>query len=309
VASTLPRFSNGLKLVRLGIIVMLLQIVGTIVVTVMAATADGPDQARNALVYYKYLLLANVVAVGAMAFGVGRALPELKSARMDLRAMLISTAGFVVATVALAWTYYVMADFIDLLTDSLRRFDVTGDASGILGESDRFESASKRFESINTVVIIKDLAYGCGLYFLTRTVQASAALNDQLALRDRAGSMHRAVLVMVIADLFYQLTYAQAGGGGKGALLIAIYWIWCHVKLQRFLFDAAWFVNEPHNLPTATVVIRDTPKAAEVEPSQPVARPSQPSPIIVVPQPTAPTPRTQSTADGQPEGDGPRFLR
>lgn len=301
---------------------MLLQIVATIVVTVMAARADSPDEARKALVYFQYLMLANVVAVGAMAFGVGRALPELKSAQMDLRSMLLSTAGFAIATVALAWSYYVMADFVDLLTESMQRIDAAGDVDGIMAESERFERASRRFDSMNTVVIIKDLAYGCGLYFLTRTVQVSAAANDQLALRDRAGSMHRAVLVMVIADLFYQLTYAQAGGGGKGALLIAVYNVWCHVKLQRFLFDAAWFVNEPHNLPTATVVIRpDAPKpTAEVsaprvsqpaipKPSQPLPRPSQPPPIIVVQQPTAPTPRAESTADGQPDSDGPRFLR
>ncbi|MDX2090684.1 MAG: hypothetical protein SFX73_22690 [Kofleriaceae bacterium] len=323
MASTLPRFSSGLKIVRIGVIGMLLHSVATIVVTVMAVTADSPDESRKYLDYVKYLMLANVVAFGAMTFGVGRALPELKRARMDLRTMLISMCGFVVATLAMLWAYYVLSEMLDALAAHFQRLENAADLDGMLAERDRFETATERFASMGEVAVVKDLAYGAGLYFLTRTVQMSAAVNDQLALRDRAASMGRALMVMVVGDLFYQLTYGL-GSGGNGftaliaSLLVAGYAVWCLIKLQRFLFDAAWFVNEPHNLPTATVVVREAAAPRASQPSLPkipqpqaqsVPRPSQPSPIIVVPQPTAPTPRAESTVDGESDSGGPRFLR
>lgn len=334
MASSLPTFSRGLKLVRVGIIATLLLIVAMLAVRILASMADTSDEASSAARNVMYVLLANVLASAVMAFGVVRALPELKRVRMNLTTIAIAAAGFVVATAALAWSYYVLNAFIDSVQSLASALGDDPTLEQVEEATARAEAAAERLEGMDKIAVIRNLGYGAGLYFLVRTIQTSAAINDQLALRDRAASMGRAVMVMVVGELFYQLTWGMGGGGGgvTGLLtlvLVSGYWIWCHVKLQRFLFDAAWFVNEPHNLPTATVVVREGAEPPAARPSQasmgrvsrpsmpsmpktadaPVPRPSQPAPIIAVPQPTAPTPRAQTASDDGPESDGPRFLR
>jgi hypothetical protein len=174
---------------------------------------------------------------------------------------------------------------------------------------------------------------------LVGTVQRSAIANDQLGLRDDAGSVGRMLLVMIVGDLFFQLTYGAGGGVGIlgviGSLLVAGYWIYCHLRLSRFLYNAAYFMNEPHDLPIATARLRsseDAPKPPEApaprpsrppvpRPSRPeVPRPSQPivptvnpiaspAPPVPVP-PAAPAPARPASESGeQPAGDEPRFLR
>lgn len=328
MASTLPTFSRGLKLVRLGVIALLLQLAASVVFGFKSAFADGPDEVLEAMEYVRYLHLANVLAVAVMAVGVVSSIPELSRARVSLFTMIASAIGLVVATLVLLWTYDVITEYCDLLSKAVAALKDPARFEELEAMGARFEGAAARLKTLSSVVVFKDLAYGGGLYFLIRTVQVSAAHNDQLALRDRAGHMHRALLVMIAGDLFYQVTYAKSHAGGWGVLLIAIYWIYCHVKLQRFLFDSAWFVNEPHNLPGATVVKlpEEKPPAPRVSrPSMPkvtpevappvssaeapAPRPSQPAPMIVVAQPTAPTPRAASVSEGEAPGDGPRFLR
>jgi hypothetical protein len=206
---------------------------------------------------------------------------------------------------------------------------------------------------MKTVAIVKDLAYAVGLIALIRVVQRSAAHNDQLGLRDEAGSTSRALIVMLVADLFWQLTYGLGGSVGVmglvGSLLVSVYWIYCHVRLARFLYNAAWFMNEPHELPVAMVVkmdksgerparstakggaeVNDKPAVKPVRPSQPAGRPSQPAlrpsappataakpspPAVaaapVVPPPPPPSvPRPETpTSTTELDPDGPRFLR
>lgn len=164
-------------------------------------------------------------------------------------------------------------------------------------------------------MIVKGFAYTVALITVLRTVQRSAANNDQLALRDEAGSMSRALIVMLVADLFYQLTYGVGGVGILGvigSLLVGCYWIYCHVRLARFLYNAAYFVNEPHDLPIATVIRDDsrTPRGSQpaARSSQPAAPPPQPV-ARISPPPPAPTPDPESTDEGGDEVDGPRFLR
>ena len=126
---------------------------------------------------------------------------------------------------------------------------------------------------------------------------------------------------MLIGDLFYQLTYGLGGSVGItgliGSLLVGVYWIWCHVRLVRFLENAAHFMNEPHNLPTATAMRMPAENAPA--PRAPAPRTSQPviparaaaGPVVVptyAPSPPPPAPRAAGAADEDDAVDGPRLL-
>ena len=314
--STLPQFSRGLKLIRFGVFVMLAQLVLGVVTTIKAMTADTPDDARSALEWMQYLFIANLGATLAMLVGVVRAIPELARARVQIGGLAIAAAGFAIAAAAFGWTYHVLTTFVDAV--------LAPDPS-----LDAVASAASDLESLGYIAIVKDFAYALALVMVMRAVQRSAAINDQLSLRDEAGSMSRMMVVMLVADMFYQLTYGLGGSVGilgfLGALAVAIYWIYCHVRLQRFLYNAAWFVNEPHDLPIATALKvpdetsgkhrapKPRPSAPKIAPSRP-STPSTPPPVQVnyapptAPQPPIAAPRAAS--EGEPPTDGgPRFLR
>lgn len=291
---------------------MLAQLVLSIVMTVKMVGASSPADARSAIDWMQYVMLLNAGATLAMLVGVLRAIPELARARMNVRALVIGAAGFAIATAALAWSYQVITAFVEVaLSPRSSLADL--------------EASIEDLESLKTVAIIKDLAYAVGLISVLRTVERSAAFNDQLALRDEAAAMGRALVVMLVADLFYQLTYGLGGGipvlGVVGSLLVGGYWIYCHVRLARFLFNAAYFVNEPHDLPLATVVRvpepapkPPTPRATKPSVTRPAAArpPTAPPPAAVIappPQAAPPPPRTESASDAKPDPDGPRFLR
>ena len=292
---------------------MLLQLGLTIVMTGKSMMVSDRDGALSLLEWTGYLLIANMVATGLLCFGVAMSLGELRSVGMKVTGMLVSVGGLLLATLALWWTYHVFGQFVDILLDI--------DAPGSL---ERLEAATENLESLKAVAIVKDVGYGLGLIMVIRMVQAQAQVNEQLALRDDAGHMSRAIIVMLIGDVFYQLTYGLGGSvgllGAVGSLLLGGYWIWCHVKLVRFFENAAHFMNEPHDLPIATVV--KVPEVSELRP-RPAARPSRPSlpripdaaappPVVVVAPPLAhaPAPRAPSATEGDaPAGDGPKFLR
>jgi len=311
VLGTLPTFSRGLKLVRIGVFVMLAQLVLGIVMTVKALGVNTPDEARDAIKWTEYFFLANVGATAAMCVGVARAIPELKRAGLDIGRIVIAAIGFLIATLAMLWCYRVLSRFIDMLMHPDAGIDSLG-------------SIISDLETMRYVAILKDFAYSFALVSLIGTVQRSAIANDQLALRDYAGSMNRALVVMLLADLFYQLAHGNEGYAGiltlVGSLLVGIYWIYCHVRLQRFLANSAYFMNEPHNLPVATVISvpDEKPRPAVAlpprpRPSQPVvSRPSRPTPAaplaIVAPPPRPEPPRAQSASEVGDENQ-PRFLR
>lgn len=310
--ASLPTFSRGLKLVRIAVFVMLAQLVMSIVTSVKGLGASTPDEARSAMNWLEYVMIANLVAAVAMFIGAVRAIPEFKRMRMHLTALAVAAIGFAIAAASLAWTYKVLSHFVDVALNPASTLDTVLDAA-------------RDLESLDTIAIIKDLAYGVGLYALIRTVQRSAAVNDQLALRDEAGSMSRALLVMIVADLFWQLTYGLGEGGigitgFLGSLCVGVFWIYCHVRLQRFLFNAAWFVNEPHDLPLAIVVTADdkpapspSPRPSRNLPERPSQkapeRPSAPPPPLVVVQPPPRVEPPRASSSSGTEGDGPRFLR
>jgi hypothetical protein len=313
VPATLPVFARGLKLIRFAVYVMLLQLVLAIVMTIKAIAASSLDDLRSLLEWTQYFLLANIGAMLAMLIGAARTIPEFARSRMDIRGLVVATAGFAVAAGALGWNYHALSSFVEVVLDPE-------------GSHDELAAAADRLDMMTWFTILKDLAYAVALIAVARTIQRSAALNDQLGLRDEAGSMGRALVVMLVADLFYQVTYGLGPGLGLlgllASVLVAGYWIYCHLRLGRFLFNAAYFVNEPHNLPLATVVLRDDrPAAPAARPSRPSvparasqparpaqsAQPSQP-PAIVRPPPPPPAPRAESAGDEAPDA-GPRFLR
>ncbi|MEO6775029.1 MAG: hypothetical protein ABI467_18835 [Kofleriaceae bacterium] len=303
--AALPQFSRGLRLVRFAVFVMLFQLALTILVTVKSLFVDNPESAREALKWMRYLLLANGGAVLAMGVGAVRAVPELRRASIAIRGLVIASVGFAIATLALAWTWHVLQSFVDVVFDPHSTLE-------------QAVAATDRLSSLKTIAILKDLAYAVGLISLIQMVQRSAAHNEQLGLRDEAGSTSRALIVMLVADLFWQLTYGLGGGVGVlgliGSLLVGIYWIYCHVRLARFLYNAAWFMNEPHELPVAVVI--KLARGAAVRPSQPATPPitpaTPPQPVVTSPlvAPPLPGPRPASTtAPAEPLPEGPRFLR
>ncbi|MGE0404325.1 MAG: hypothetical protein AB7T06_46880 [Kofleriaceae bacterium] len=315
MASSLPKFSRGLKLSRLGIIVMLLQLALTIFMTIKSMAVSDLDGAMSVIEWTGYLMIASIVSTGVLLLGVITSVAELRRVGIDIKGILIALVGFAIATIALVWTYRVYSEFVDILTHI--------DADGSL---ERLEAATSDVESLKFVVIVKDIGYSIGLIMLLRMVQRIAAFNDQLSLRDDAGHMSRAIIVMMLGDLFYQATYGLGGGtgilGAVGGLLIGGYWIWCHIKLVRFFENAAHFVNEPHDLPLATVLKVPETKDLKPKPS-PMPRQSRPSmpkiadasaPPLVIERPSAPAivPRAPSAAPSEgeaPPGDGPKFLR
>ncbi|HEY5927517.1 MAG TPA: hypothetical protein VIV11_37790 [Kofleriaceae bacterium] len=346
--ATLPKYSSGLKLVRIGVFVMLLQLVLSIVMTVKAIGIDSAEDAKDAIKWTQYFFLANIGAALAMFIGMVRAIPELRRAKVATGKLMFAAAGFGITAAAMYWSYSTISTFVDVALNPESSLDDV-------------VAAAKGLESLAYVVIIKDFAYAFGLLSMIGSVRVSAIANDQLALRDDAASMGRALLVMLVGDLFYQLTYGLSEGGVGitgliASLLVGGYWIWCHVKLQRFLYNAAYFMNEPHNLPTATArnipertgkpvkkaaprtsqpaiartsqpVIGSSSQPLPARPSQPLparppvqlpARPSQPPvqdaqvamppPPPVVAAPIAP-PRAPSSSEGEPKPGEPRFLR
>lgn len=280
---------------------MLAQLVLAIVMTVKALGASSASDVQDALKWTEYFFLANIGAMVAMLAGVVGAIPELRRARMNTRSLLVAAVGFAVAAAVLGWTYHVLNRFIEILMNPDGSFEDMVSAAGDLKNAKYF-------------VIIKDLAYAIGLISLIGMIERSAQHNDQLALRDDARSISRMLIVMLVADLFYQLTYGSGSVGAIGAigsLLVGGYWIYCHIRLQRFLFNAAYFMNEPHDLPVATLVVRG-PSTPAVKPAAParvepvVERPS--APVVLPPRPEVKTPRAYSEGEAA-TGDQPKFLR
>ena len=299
---TLPSFSRGLSLVRIATFVMLLQLAASIVITIKGFGADSLDDARSALSWTQYLLLVNGLAVIAMLAGVARAIPELRRAGQSIRGLVISALGFAIATGAVLWSYRALAVFVDVISAP------DPDIDAVL-------AAVKDLESAKYLMIARDVGYGVALVTLLGTIQRSAAINEQLALSDEAASTGRAFVVLVVGDLFYQFTYGLAEGGFGilsivAALLVLGFWVYCHLRLARFLENAAYFVNEPHDLPTATVVRGgDVQVPRPPPPVKPAPAPS-PAPVVVTAPapPPAPVPRADSEV-GTESGDGPQFLR
>ena len=303
-----PSYARGLTLVRIGVFMMLLQSALTLMVLVKMISGGSTD---DLLKYMQYAMYTNLAAVVAMLVGAVLALPEFRRAHLPIHLVLFAAICFAVAAAAVWWMQHTVDHFISVALDPESTYEDVIEASASLG-------------ALKPAATIKDLAYVLGLITMIRTVRQFAVANAQYELRDASSTITQLVVVMLVADVFYQLTYGLGSGasvfpivGLLVALAVALYWIYCHLRLAKFLKAAAILVAEPHLLPIAMAVRVPTAEALapKPRPSAPkipreVTAPSTPSAPIIVVAPalrTADAPRAESSAETDPN-DRPKFL-
>src|SRR5512146_450954 len=96
---------------------MLVQLVVAIYVTIRLVSADNPSDVVDAIKWLRWTMIANIAATGAMFYGTVSAVPALARLRVDIGGLAISAAGFLIATLALIWSYYVLTSFVSLALD------------------------------------------------------------------------------------------------------------------------------------------------------------------------------------------------
>ncbi len=302
-----PRYARGLQLVRIGVFMALIQSLLSLALIGKAVTG-GLDDPMSLFRYAQYGVWSNLAAAIAMLAGALLAFPDFRKARLPVHLVVIAIACFAVASGALYWVHHVMADFLAVVSDpdgSIEDMTKAINGLGVLGFA----------------TTLKDFAYVIGLIAMMRTVKQSAVANEQYDLRDAAGTVTQLVVVMLVSDVFYQFTYGLGSGastvpflGLAVAVAVGLYWVYCHLRLAKFLKAAAILVSEPHILPTATVI-----KVPSAEALAPKPRPSAPklprevtatpsAPIIVVaPDLHTAAPRAESSSEAAPS-DRPKFL-
>lgn len=306
----LPRFARGLKLVRIGVFIMLLQLALSVVMTIKSLGAETDSDVFDVFKWAQYLLWANIAATGAMLIGSVLAVTDFRSARLPIPRAIIAIVGFGIAIAALWWTHHVMSNFIAVARDPE-------------STPEDIVAAVETLSAVGFVTVVKDLAYVVGLLAVLRTVRQFAVANEQLAMQYAASHLTRMIVVMLGGDIFYQVTYGLGSGsigfpliGLLASVLVGGYWIYCHVVLTRFLENAAYFVDEEHFVPTATVVNasttvgephRTSARSIPIPRTTPASNPSA-SVIVVAPElRTVPTPRAESAAEDE-SAPAPRFL-
>ena len=309
----LPRYAGGLRLVRLGVLAMLLQLGLAIVVAIKTLSVNTQSDATSLIEWIKYLQWANLGAIVAMLIGTLLTVPDFLAARMSIARVAIAGLGFAITAAAILWSYRALAAFLDAAVDPESSLD-------------EMSHAATRLESLPLVTAAKDVAYSIGLIAIIRSIRQTAIANDHGALREAASSVSRLIAGMLAADVLFQLlrsgtgltiTFALVGLlGGLGTLG---YWVYCHLRIAKLLRAASYLVDQPHSLPSATIVSSaasapaTAPRAAVIRrPTAPVARAaSKPSPPVIAVATelrVAPTPRAD-TAPGEPPPEGPAFLK
>lgn len=293
---------------RIGVYLALIQSLVSLVLLGKAMTG-GLDDPMSLFTYAQYGVWTNLAAAIAMLAGAVLAYPDFRKARLPVHLVVIAIACFAVAAGALYWTHHVMADFIAVVKDP--------DAS-----TEDMMKAVNGLGGLGFTTSLKDFAYVLGLIAMMRTVKQSAVANEQDALRDAAGTVTQLVVVMLISDVFYQFTYGLGSGASSTspflglavAIGVGLYWIYCHLRLAKFLKAAAILVGEPHVLPTATLIkvptleeLAPKPRASTPKLPREVTAPSTPI-IVVAPELRATAaPRAESSAGSDPD-DRPKFL-
>ena len=306
----LPRHAKGLKLIRIGVLAMLAQL--ALVLTSIMCLLFGHELRIDG--WGQLLLLVNLAAACMMLAGSLFALPDFRRVRLPTSRVYVAAAGFALTLVALAWTYRVTSAVERILADP----DVS--LQSIL-------HAQNELKSLKAVVLVKDIGYGAGLIAVLRIVRQFAVANDRLYLRDAASSLTGLFVLMLIGDMFYQLTYGMAGSVLPGltlygSLLISCFWLYCHLRMVRLLENAAYLADEPHHLPAATLVrapakVESPPQPSPRSPSSPMAATPSSVPVgasVVVPAaelrsiaPPVTAPRAEH-ADGEAPAE-PKLLR
>ena len=301
-----PSYARGLTLVRIGVFMMLLQSALILMVLVTMLRGGTGDEL---LKYMKYAMYTNLAAMVGMVVGAVLALPEFRRAHLPTHLVLFAAACFAVAAASVWWMQHVVDHFVSVALDPETTYE-------------DLRAATDSLASIKLVSVIRDLAYVLGLIAVIRTVRQFAVANEQFELRDVSGTISQLLVVMLVANIFYQLTYGLGSSGSVFPILglvvglgVNLYWIYCHLRLAKFLKAAAILVGEPHLLPIATAVKVPTAEALapKPRPSAPkipraVTAPSTPSAPIIVVAPelrAAEAPRAESSANPD---DRPKFL-
>lgn len=319
----LPKYARGLQLVRFGVLGMLLGLLLSIFVITKSLTASSESDAQDVIDFVKYAQWAYMAAMGAMLVGTLLAVPDFITSKMSLTRILIATLAFGVSLLALWLAYRAISNFIDALIDPDAGF---GDLS----------DAAEGLEALPMLTVVKDLAYVIGLIALVRSIRQTAVANDHNDLRDAASTVSGLVAAMLGANILYQLLWGFGSGPATFAIIGLVlglgvlgFWIYCHLRVAKFLKAASLLVHEPHNLPIARIVSGSSPVAAEapkpvrtsgpiaIRQSGPLQRPSGEVPASTASAPIIPVaaelhhkpaPRA-NTAPGVPETDGPKFLK
>lgn len=266
----LPRYARGLRLVRIGMFLMLLHFaLSAYLVTLMLRVSPGEE--GRLFEWMQYTLWANCGAVGAMLLGTAISLPDFLAAKMSPVRLAISFLGFAVAFAALAWGSHRIGQFVELIDNPRVTFA-------------ELEEGLAKLDSLRLMTILRDLAYPVGVVALLRSIRQTAVANDHYALRDAASTVSSMTVGLAVLDVLYQLLFGSGGVatflmmilGIVGGLALVGFWVYCHLRLAKFLKAAAILVYEPHNLPVAMVVVRDPDDGDDARPAAPSA-PTRPS--------------------------------
>ncbi|MBA2538078.1 MAG: hypothetical protein H0V17_00460 [Deltaproteobacteria bacterium] len=287
----LPRYARGLKLVRIGVFLMLVQLLMSTALILKSLTASTADDAQDVLDWIKYVQWANLGAVGAMFVGALLAIPDFLAAKMSLVRVVIAILGFGLVLLAVWWSYRAIAQFIEVMVDPE-------------GPLEGMTESAERLTSLPMVTVGKDIAYAVGLIALVRSIRQTAVANEHDALRDAASQISGLVGGMLVADVIYQLLYGIGSSSTVTFALIGlvfgigvlVYWVYCHLRLAKFLNAASILVHEPHNLPVARLVTSSESSGRSNTPTGPNAAIRQSGPIARPSSPTGPNAAIRSSA-------------
>lgn len=310
----LPRYARGLSLARIGMFLMLLHfLLNAYLVTLIIRASPGDEDRLIAVM--KFTLYANLGAVGLMLLGALISVPDFLVARMPLWRLVVSLIGFGIAAAALGWSAKALFAFTSLASDPDATYT-------------QIQSAVDDLQLLRFMTIVRDFGYGIGVVAMLRSIRQTAQTNEHYPLRDAADTVTNLTAGLAVVDIIYQWLFGGAGNsilglygmilGILGGLALVVFWVYCHLRLAKFLKAAAILVHEPHNLPVARVVRKpELPADAPVRPAAPIAklpvmppaddRASQPVMVVAAELRPAAVPRAD-TAPGAPT-DEPKLLR
>ncbi len=328
-AIRLPRYARGLRLVRIGVLLMLLQFALSIVVTFELLRASGLEDTVSAVEWLRYMQWMALGSAATMLAGAVLTVPDFRQSGMSLRSPILAIAGFGIVVATLWWSSHLLTAFLHLASSPERSLD-------------ELVKVSDDLDSLRWWIVVKDICYTVGLVSIVGSIRDTAIENEHFALQNAAITVGRLVAGLMTLDIAYQVLgkYLSVVLGLLSALIVMAFaigvlvgWIYVHLRLVKFLGAAATLVDQPHQLPQARLVrtrgpvpeanpeSTDEASAPIARPSKPAMRPSKPS-VRAPSRPSAPLDivRAELRASTQPvavraetapgeDVDQPKFLR
>ena len=280
---------RGLRLMRLGVILMLVSYALELVLAVLWLQARTEADVLSALAWTGRLHLLSLVVVALLAAGVIGNLAELRRRRCSQTAAVVALVALLVSLTIRGWLYGLLRDVTTAL-----------EAGTMPARIDELALIPRR-------VFYGTASYAVGLIAIVRLLRQYALAVDNLGQREQARTLAGMLALLLLADTFYRFTYGLGSGdvgafgvlGLCAALGVALFWVWCHRQLGRLIEHAMYTLHHSPEFPAAEVVAAPAPRRAPTAPSAPVA---PPAPIVVpaaAPEVTAPASLSR----------GPRFLQ